>query len=204
MKQLIYIFIGVFFALTTFGAAQPVFGQQTGTLVLDLKNYTSDAKIPKNAKRQLEHAGVGWGMLDNTLLVPLINEKFVKADTPYFTRYGEQKTIELKAGRYTITCIGFEFDSTSRDPDKALAKSAFFNNDVVTFTVLPGKTTILEISPMMVAESQWRVLAKLTVFLPDLRVHVLEDGTPKGEDMVINRRTPKSVAWNDYHGPLKF
>jgi hypothetical protein len=128
----------------------------------------------------------------------------VKADTPYLTRFGEQKTLEMKAGHYTITCIGFEFSSTSTDPDKNLAKSAFFNNDVLTFTVLPGKTTTLEIYPIYVAESQWRVLAKLTVFIPDLKVRVLEDGTPNGEDVVINRRTAKSVAWNDYHGPLKF
>lgn len=38
---------------------------------------------------------------------------------------------------FTITCIGFEFKSTSGDVDKVLAKSAFFNNDVVEFTVVP-------------------------------------------------------------------
>jgi hypothetical protein len=204
MKRLRFIFLGVFLGLTALGAARPVLGQQSGTLVFDLKNYTSDAKIPKKSEKGLEHAGVRWGIRDNTVLISLVNERFVKADTPYLTRFGEQKTLEMKAGHYTITCIGFEFSSTSTDPDKNLAKSAFFNNDVLTFTVLPGKTTTLEIYPIYVAESQWRVLAKLTVFIPDLKVRVLEDGTPNGEDVVINRRTAKSVAWNDYHGPLKF
>lgn len=143
-------------------------------------------------------------MLDNSVLISFVNEKYVKADLPYLTRFGDQKTLEIKPGQHTITCIGFEFDSTSSDVDKTLAKSAFFNNEVVTFTVQPGKTTTLEISPIFEAESQWHVLTKLTMFIPDLKVRVLEDGTPKGESLVINRRTPKSVAWNDYHGPLKF
>jgi hypothetical protein len=42
------------------------------------------------------------------------------------------------------------------------------------------------------------------MLVPDLHVRVLEDGTPKGEDVVITHRTAKSVAWDDYHGPLKF
>ena len=120
------------------------------------------------------------------------------------TRFGEQKTLSLEPGQYTITCIGFEFGSTSSNPDKVLAKSGFFNSDIVEFTVLPGKTTILEISPVYEAESQWAILRPLTMFIPDLSVRVLEDGTPKGEDVVITRRTAKSVAWDDYHGPLKF
>lgn len=204
MKKLISIFIGVFLTLTAFGAVQPVFGQQTGTLVLDLKNYTSETKIPKKSQKNLAHAGLRWGMLDNSVLISFVNEKYVKADLPYLTRFGEQKTLEMKAGQHTITCIGFEFESASSDVDKTLAKSAFFNNDVVTFTVLPGKTTTLEITPTYVAESQWRVLTKLTMYIPDIEIRVLEDGIPKVEGVVINRRMPKSVAWNDYHGPLKF
>lgn len=204
MKRLRYILVGVCLSLTAFGAAQSTFGQQVGTLVFDLKNYTSDAKLPKKAEKSLEHAGIRWGMIDTSLLVSFVSEKFVNAGLPYLTRFGEQRTLEMKAGHYTITCIGYEYNSTSRDPDKRLAKSAFFNNDVVTFTVLPGKTTKLEVFPTYVAESQWRVLTKLTAFIPELKVRVLEDETPKGEEVVINRRTASSVAWDNYHGPLKF
>jgi len=70
--------------------------------------------------------------------------------------------------------------------------------------VLPGKATTLEISPVYQAESKWVALSKFTMFLPDLKVRVLEDGIPIGEEMVISQRTAKSVAWDDYHGPLKF
>jgi hypothetical protein len=195
--------IGICLGLTAFGGAQSIPGQQSGTLVFSVKDYTSDAKMPKNIVKNLEHGGFRWGVLDKTLLIPMVNEKFVKADTPYLTHFGDQKTLALEPGQYTIACIGFEL-SLSPDVDKALAKGAFFNNDVVTFTVLPGKTTTLEISPVYQAESQGHVLAKVTMFTPDLKVRVLEDGTPKGEDVVISRRTAKSVAWDDYHGPLKF
>jgi hypothetical protein len=204
MKRLRFILLWVGLGLTALGAARPVFGQQSGTLVVDLKNYTSDAKMPKKAQKELEHAGIHWGMLDNTVLISLVNPRFVKADTPYLTRFGELKTLEMKDGRYTITCIGYEIRSGSADIDKVLAKNAFFNNDVVTFTVLPGKTTTLEISPVYKAESKWLVLSKFTIFLPDLKVRVLEDGTPNGEEVEISRRTAKSVAWDDYHGPMKF
>lgn len=203
MRRSRYVFLAVFLGLTIPGLARPMFAQ-SGTLMFNLKHYTSDVKIPKNAKKSLEHAGVQWGMLDNDLVISLVNPRYVKADTPYLTRFGEQKTLDLKPGQYTITCIGWEFASTSRNPDKSLAKSAFFNNDVVTFTILPGKTTTLEVSPNFVPESKWYVLSKLTVLTAELKVRVLEDGTPKGDDIAINRRTDKSVAWNDYHGPLKF
>lgn len=81
---------------------------------------------------------------------------------------------------------------------------AFFNNDVARFKVSAGKITTLEISLVYQAESKWSILSKFTMFLPDLKVRVLEDGTPTGEELVISQRTAKSVAWGDYHGPLKF
>ena len=75
MKQLKYILLCVCLGLTALGAARPAFGQQSGTLVFDLKNYTSNAKMPKNVQKELAHAGIRWGMLDNTLLIPLVNQK---------------------------------------------------------------------------------------------------------------------------------
>lgn len=151
------------------GAGQPLLSQQTGTLVFDMKPYTSTAKMPDKSQKAIEHAGIRWGIEDNTLLIALVNQNFVNADLPYLTRFGEQKTLTMKPGDYTITCIGWEFDSTSADPSKNLAKSAFFNNDIVKFTVLPGKTTTLELTPVYKQESQWHVLAKFTLLVPDFK-----------------------------------
>jgi hypothetical protein len=205
MRRLKGLLFAVCFGVIAVGVVRPLPGQQTGTLVLDMKNYTSNAKIPKNSQKQLEHAGIRWGLLDSdTLLIPLVNQRYVKADTPYLTRFGEQKQLELKAGEYTVTCIGYEFDAMSRDPDKVISKSGFFNIDVLKFTVFPGKTTTLEISPIYEAESQSRFLYKFTMFLPDLKVRVLSNGAQVGDSTVISKRTKNSVAWDDYKGQLKF
>lgn len=185
------------------GAAQPLLAQQTGTLVFDLKNYTFDGKETKKIEKGLEHAGIPWRMLDNTLLISFVNQKYVNADAFYLTRFGEQKKLEMKAGEYSITCIGFELNAISTDPDKSISKNGFFNNDVLKFTVLPGKTTTLEISPVFEPESKHYRLAKLKMYIPDLKLRLIEDGTQRGDDVVINRRTDKSVAWDDYKGPLK-
>jgi hypothetical protein len=203
MKRAAFTLLWTCLALTALGAPLLAADQQSGTLVFDVKRYTSDAKIPKKSQKALEHAGIQWGMLDNSLVITFVSLRFVKADLPYMTRFGEQRTLQLKPGQYTITCIGYVFSSTSSDVDKTLSKSAFFNNDVLTFTVLPSKTTTLEVFPVYEAQSNWRFLTKVTLFIPDLNVKVWEDGIQKGES-VINRRTDKSVSWDDYHGPLKF
>lgn len=192
-----------FLVLVALGAPRQDSSQESGTLVFDVKNYSSGVKLPEKSRKALEHGGVVWGMDDKTLVVSLVGKQFVKADLPYLTRFGEQKTLQLKPGQYAITCIGWEFDSTSQDVEKALSKSAFFNQDVVTFAVTAGKTTTLDVLPVFESKSQWHALTKLTVYLPDLNVKVWEDGAEKG-GTVINTRNAKSVPWDDYHGPLKF
>jgi hypothetical protein len=42
------------------------------------------------------------------------------------------------------------------------------------------------------------------MYIPEVSVQVLVDGTPTGEAVGVDRRTDKSVAWDDYKGPLKF
>ena len=108
------------------GPPPPAAAQSNGTLIFDVKNYASQVKIKKKVAKQLKHAGLRWAMLDNVLIIPMVNEKFVKPAMPNLTRYGEQTVLELKPGEYKITCIGFEHKKTSRDPDKVLAKSADF------------------------------------------------------------------------------
>lgn len=204
MKRLIFILFLACLGLAAPSGAQTGTSQQTGTLVLDLKNYTSDSKLPKKIQTQLLHAGLPWGMVEHTLLIPLVNQKFVKVDTLNLVRFGEQKTIEVTPGDYTITCIAHEFNSNSTSVDKFLSKNAFINMNVLKFTILSGKTTTFEISSKYEPQSAWFRLSKETMYIPELSVRVLVDRTPTGEVVVINRRTDKSVAWDDYKGPLKF
>jgi hypothetical protein len=118
MKRPIFILFLACVGLAAPGGAQTGTTQQTGTLALDLKNYTSDAKLPKKVQTQLEHAGLPWGIVEHTLVVPLLNQKFVKVDTLNLTRFGDQKTLEVTPGDYTITCIAHEFNSDSTSVDK--------------------------------------------------------------------------------------
>ena len=183
----------------------PVFAEDPsiGTLVLDVKSLESDVKIKKNVRKQLEHAGLRWGIGDNVLVIPLINEKFVKSELSHLIRYGEKKVIDLEAGQYHITCIGYVHSSNSRDVEKVLSKSAFFNEEVMTFTVATGKTTILEIRPVLQKQTKSSFLLKTKMFMPDLWTKVIEDGVAT-EETNINQRMTTSISWDDYSGPLKF
>ena len=208
MKRLRHVVLRVCIGLAVLGALHPMFAQQTGTLVVDMKNFTFGEKVPakaqKNIQMALGHGGLQWGMVDRTLLIPMVNESFVKVDGLYLTRFGEQKRLELVPGDYTITCIGYEFAGNSTDMDKVLSKDAFFNLNVLKFTILPGKTTTIEVSSNYMPQSAWFRLAKQTFYIPDITVRVLEDGVQMGDAMVISQRTKSSVVWDDYHGPLKF
>ena len=60
------------------------------------------------------------GLVDDNVVVTFVGRNFVKADIPYLTRFGEQKTLNIKPGQHKITCIGLTFGSTSRDVSKSL------------------------------------------------------------------------------------
>ena len=194
------IFMGLLFLAMT--RALP--GQDNGTLFVKINPYTSDVKLPKAVEKQLEHAFFQWGMADHTLLIPLVNEKFVKVDTLNLTRFGEQKAVAMPPGNYTITCIAHEFNSNSTSVEKYLSKNAYFNIDVLKFRILPDKTTTIDISPNYKPQTVWFRLSKETMYLPETTVRVFESGVQVGDATVINARTEKSVAWDDYKGPLKF
>ena len=49
------------------------------------------------------------GLVDDNVVVTFVGRNFVKADIPYLTRFGEQKTINIKPGQHKITCIGLTF-----------------------------------------------------------------------------------------------
>lgn len=161
------LFIGACLLPGALGTIRPLAAQeQTGTLIVSVRHYTSDVKLPKKIEKQIEHAGVEWGMLGNTLLIPLLNQSYVNADTLYLTRFGEQKKLEVKPGEYAVTCIGFELTAASTNVDKFLSKNAFFNIDILKFAVSPDKATTLEISPIFIAESAWLRLSKLKMYTP--------------------------------------
>lgn len=170
----------------------------TGTLVFDVKPFTSAVKLKEKIENRLKTGGIEWGAADGQLVISMVNKRFIRFDLPHMTRYGETRTLELAPGTYTLHAPSF-IPEGGLSVEKALARGAFFNLDLLTFEVVEGKTTTLEVHPTIQSESTFL----LKFFMPQLLVKVVEDGAAR-QELVINERTDKSIAWNDYHGPLKF
>ena len=178
--------------------SQPVFAQATGTLVFDSKPFTSEVDLKEKIEKQLKSGGLEWGVVGNQLVVTLVNKRFINADIPNLTRYGERKEIQLPAGQYTLTCVGL-IPEGGLSVDKVLSRGAYFNENVLTFTIEPGETTVLEVSSVIRKANTFL----LKFFVPEVSVNVVANGV--GFDAVpINVRGDESIAWDDYSGPLKF
>lgn len=199
MKTKAMLFAAALVMFLTLTAPLHAAEQSKGTLLFDLKSYVSEVKLKEKVQKDLEHAGIEWGVTGDILVISFVNKKYVNTETPYMTRYGDKKTIELSPGQYKITCIGFIPEGSSMNVQKVLSKSAFFNDGILSFKVASGKTTTVEILPVFQKHST--LLVKM--FLPELRTKVIEDGAVQGE-AVINDRTSKSIPWDEYSGPLKF
>lgn len=187
------------FALAAGLWSLPLWAQgTTGTLVFDIKPFTSEVKLKEKIEKQLKTGGIEWGVAEGQLVVSLVNKRFISFDLSHFTRYGEKKTLELEPGAYRLTCAGF-IPEGGRTVEKALTKGAYFNLDILSFQVYPGRTTTIEVQPTIRKYSTFAV----KLFMPELLTKIIEDGSVKAEGL-INERTDASIAWEDYKGPLKF
>jgi hypothetical protein len=155
-------------------------------------------ELKPKIEQQLKSGGVEWGVASKQLVVTLVNKRFVGVDIPNLTRFGERKELDLPAGDYAVSCVGM-IPEAAFSVEKALDKGAYFNLDVLHFTVTPGKTTVLEVSPVIRKHNSFF----LKFFLPEIEIKVVEDGAQKAA-AVINTHGDTSVAWTAYSGPLKF
>jgi hypothetical protein len=178
------------------GNAFPADVPASGTLVVDVKPFQSEVELKPKVEAQLKSGGLEWGVADGRMVVTLLNKRFVKVDVPNFTRYGESRTLELEPGTYRLDCIGF-LPEGGFSMEKALSKGAYFNLDTLAFEIRAGETTTVEILPSITKESTFFI----KFFLPQLQVKVAGSPDPA---VVINARTDQSIAWDDYHGDLKF
>lgn len=172
--------------------------EANGTLVFDVKPFTSTVKLKEKIENRLKTGGIEWGVADGQLVVTMVNKRFISFDVAQMTRYGESKTLEVPAGSYRLHCVGFVPEG-GFSVEKVLRKGAWFNIDLKSFDVPAGKTTTIEVYPSIQSETSWF----LKYFMPQLLVKFVVDGAPAGE-LVINDKTPASIAWDDYDGPLKF
>jgi hypothetical protein len=177
-------------------AAVPMVG--TGTLVVDVLPFTSEVDLKKKVRAQLESGGLEWGQHGDRIVFSLVNKRFINFDMGYFTRYGSQQTLQLPAGEYRITGVGFNA-SFGFDVNKMLSRGAWFNEDVVRFVVEPGKTTKMTVNPVIRKDNAFLI----NVFMPELLVSIATDAGTSAP-VSIAASLPTSVKWDDYKGDLKF
>ncbi len=169
-----------------------------GTLVVDVKPFTSQRDLPKKVVRQLESGALEWGVRGGQVVFSLVNKRFIDFPLNQMTRYGQQETLSLPAGEYKVTGIGLEM-TTGFSVDKILERGAFVNEDVLMFRIEAGGTTTLSINPVIYRDATFAV----NFWMPTLNASVLvgEEASPEAS---INTRGPASIAWPNYTGPLKF
>lgn len=62
----------------------------SGTLLVDVRPHDSDVEMNKNVRKQLEHAGLEWGVVDPTFVFTMLNNRFANAELAQNTVRGEQ------------------------------------------------------------------------------------------------------------------
>ena len=179
-------------------AAAPSGSGETGTLVVEIKPFTSEQELPAKAVEQLKSGGLEWGVRDGKVVFTMVGKQFIDFPINHMTRYGQQESLPLPAGEYRVTGIGLEMH-TSFSVKKVLERGAFFNEDAVVFRIEPGKTTTVSINPVIRKDA----IFGSTFYVPTLMASVRDDAgeTPA---VALNVRGPASIAWPQYTGPLKF
>ncbi|MFC5570557.1 hypothetical protein ACFPN1_10850 [Lysobacter yangpyeongensis] len=183
-------------------AAAPVAAPVTvpagmGTLVVDVNQFTSEKELPKKVNKQLANGGLEWGIKDNQIVFTMVGKQFLDFPINHMTRYGQNESLQLPAGEYRITGIGLEA-VVGFSVQKILDKGAYVNENVMTFTIEPGKTTTLNIKPVIYKDN-----AIVTWYMPTL-VGTTRSEAGTSTEVQINTRTDASIAWPQYNGPLKF
>ncbi|MCC7248352.1 MAG: hypothetical protein IT473_06995 [Lysobacter sp.] len=169
-----------------------------GTLIIDVKPFNSEKDLPKKVVKQLKSGMIEWGIRDRQLVFTLVNKRFLDFPVNHTTRYGSTEQLSLPAGEYKITGVGIEM-STGFSVDKILERGAFFNDDIVIFKIEPGKTTTLNINPMIKIDRTFAV----NFWIPSLMTSV-SDGATATPEVALNDRNDTSIPWPQYTGPLKF
>ena len=155
-------------------------------------------RVRLGRRAQLKSGGFEWGVNGNEIVVTLVNKRFINAEISNLTRYGEREEIQLPAGQYTLTCVGL-IPEGGLSVDKVLSKGGYFNEDVLSFTIEPGQTTVLDVSSVIRKENTFF----LKFFMPEVSVNVVANDIEFGA-VPINLRDDRSIGWDDYSGPLKF
>lgn len=169
-----------------------------GTLIVDVKAFTSEKPLPGKVEKQLKNGGLEWGVRDNQVVFTIVGKQFVDFPISHLTRYGQNEQLRLPAGDYKVTGIGLEM-TPGFSVQKILDRGAFVNEDVVSFRIEPGQTTTLAILPVIKRDGALVV----DFWMPTLMASTTIGSTTSAET-ALNVRGATSIAWPQYTGPLKF
>lgn len=175
----------------------------TGTLYVEVERLQSEVPLSKTQREDVRFGGITWGVQGNELILVQVDPRFVDYDYGFTTRYGYSHAVQLPAGDYRLTVVGLE-PRQSYSAEKQMNSAAFLNQGVRTVTIEADKTTSMRLAPVVLDEDA------LKPFVPTLLTVLTAPGQPIGEAEKTQRAVPvslrdaRSVAWPDYHGPLKF
>jgi hypothetical protein len=62
----------------------------TGTLNVDILDFTSDVKLKPKVEKAIKTGGMEWGVKDGLIVFSMVNKRFINFDMPQFTRYGRR------------------------------------------------------------------------------------------------------------------
>lgn len=176
----------------------PLAALADGTLAINIAPFESEVKLKDKVRKQLEGGGMEWGLAGNRMVITAVNKQYVGPTINQLTRFGTSTSMNLPAGDYHICVVGMIYDG-GMSVSKVLSKGGYFNENVLTFRIEDGKTTTLDVRPVIRPASG----ALLKVFMPEYMAKTTLDAAVSPE-ISLNGRTDKSIAWDDYNGDLKF
>ncbi|WP_313455403.1 hypothetical protein [Stenotrophomonas sp.] len=175
----------------------------TGTLFVQVERLQSDVPLSKTVMEDVRVGGVTWGVQGKQLVLVQADPRYVDYDYGFTTRFGHSHSVQLPAGEYQLTVVGLE-PRQSYSTDKQMNRAAFVTQNIRTVRVESGKTTQLHIEPLILDEDAVRpFVPTLLTLLTDPDVS-LEQTRKAARPTAISLRDQNSIAWPDYHGPLKF
>lgn len=191
-------FKGVVLALALVFTGTAGAQEATGTLVVNIQQFTSEKELPKKVDKQLRSGGLEWGVKDDLVVFTMVAKQFIDYPINHMTRYGQSESIALPPGDYRVTGIGLEM-TTGFSVQKILDRGAYVNESVLGFRIEAGKTTTLDIRPVIHKDATFAV----NFWMPTLMATAKSEAGDSKET-ALNARGETSIAWPQYSGPLKF
>lgn len=192
-------FMGLLVVLfVAFNSTPSIAQQANGKLTVDIQLFTSDVKLKPKVETILKAGGLEWGAKDGNVVFTTVNKRFINFDIQNYTAYGKQTTIDLPAGDYSISGVGF-IPSTGFSPEKILAKGAYINEKIMSIRIEADKTSVIKIRPIIQKNATFFV----NLFMPELLITTVTPEGVSSSEVSIVAKDEKSLPWATYTGFLK-